>query len=107
MISKRIMLLEKYRKFEQYRASCSCGDIDHDIIIEFDGGNTISFILNIQNCIDEENFIKRIYKKIKICYNILFKGGIEASHEFILDDKKQIEDFISIFNNYFKDFKND
>lgn len=102
MTSKRIMLINEYNDLKIYRAQCACGETEHDIILEFEDNNTIRFNLNMISYPNNESFFKKFYSKIKMCYYILFKGLLTSSHEFILDDKDQIDDFISIFIDYFK-----
>jgi hypothetical protein len=41
-----------------------------------------------------KNFINIIWKRIIISLRVLFKGRVELTQEFILDNKEQINDFI-------------
>lgn len=102
MISKNVMKTHEFEDSIFYRASCSCGADEHDIMIEFEvkkdmpGYIFLNFYKKVAWCSNWKtgNWFVKLYKRITCALRILFTGYIEVEETFILEDDVNIDGFI-------------
>lgn len=120
-ISNRITLLNKHIDVIVYLAKCACSSDNHDLMIFLEKDEDelklefyIDVIVNKYFGLwGEKNIFLRLknsiyvmFKRIKISLRVLFKGRIELNQEFLLDNTKQVNDFIKALEEgkeYLKD----
>jgi hypothetical protein len=109
----RIMKINEFDDAVTFRASCNCTDRRHDMTIDIEadkemGDIILHFYIDLESNVywGGKSLLKRIVKKITYVLRLIFTGRIEMENDFILDSKKQIEDFISTITRAYEILKN-
>ena len=109
---RKVMIIGEWDKSRSimFRAECDCGHQDHDmtIDIEIDKNDIVSInfykkmAVNAYYWYDPNDLffdriigkVKSVWKRIKVCTEILFTGFTKMESEFTFLEKEHIEDFI-------------
>lgn len=102
MISKNIMKTSEFKDSIYYRASCSCGSDEHDVIIEFEIDEKIpdqiylNFYKNIAWCSHwgTLSWYESLWKRLSCSLKMLFTGYVELEESFLLNEESNIDSFI-------------
>jgi len=118
LISKNVMKLNNFDDSIYYKADCSCGDSDHEILIEFEKDKEcpdmifLNFYKNIAWCSHwgSDNIFYNFWKRVKCAIKVLFTGYVELEESFIIQGEDSINDIIKALEEgkeYIKGTEND
>lgn len=109
-ITKGVMKVFDYGNSVMYRASCSCGDPDHDLWISIQKDDefedvSLSFYVNVNHDVDypdigelfHRRFIvgcRNFWERFKNATKLLFTGYLKYESEFIIDNPEQMGNIV-------------
>lgn len=92
--------------FISFKSECDC--FAHDLKIIFEKDKDFDFVsLSFEDTMyfDEYTnggFFSRIWFRIKMAFQFLFKGYVEFDYEFVFKNKDHIDEFMKYMNNSYK-----
>ena len=102
----KAMIISESKEWISYRLACSCTSPDHDVHIDIELDKecdivTLTFYKKMQYA-DwwgiEQNFIRRIWRRISGAWKLIWSGEIELEEEMLLMEERHIDSFIAILN---------
>lgn len=85
-----------------YKVNCACGNGDCDSLITFEfdedfGGVDVNFYKTVMwgAYYQKEWWFQRLWLRIKMATQILFKGYTELEGTFLIQDRDHMDDFIT------------
>ena len=102
----KAMIISESKEWISYRLACSCTLPDHDVHIDIELDKehdivTLTFYKKMRYA-DwwgvNQNFIRRIWRRILGVWKLIWFGEIELEEEMLLMEERHIDSFIAILN---------
>lgn len=93
---QQISLIEDWGTFKQYHIECMCGSKDDSVqlFLEPDDGYVSMLMyatVHTKSPYEGKGWFNTLYNKLKICWNVLFKGYASYEAELLLKEKAVIQ----------------
>lgn len=91
-----------------FKSECDCFAHDLHVIFEKDKYGFIGLTMEDQMYLDEDYeacFLKRIWKRFKVAWQILTKGYFEFDYQFGFKGSEHVEEFLKYMNDSYEEIK--
>lgn len=87
-----------------FKSECQCGAHDLHVTIERDaegGFVSLGFYdgVYLVNQLEDAPWYKRLWKRLRIAYKVLFHGQCEIEYEFVFKNREHVNEFVDFLNN--------